>query len=103
MNFLFICFFRPFISFFPQNLLLIFLKHNYPKINELQPLEMKILIFYELRNEICTQNHGFGLDEFFSKGRGIKTACMNLINLVSKVLRYLKEKGNKLVALRDVV
>ena len=39
---------------------------------------------------ICTQDHNFstfGLDKFFSKGLGVEP-----INLVSKVLRYSKEK-----------
>ena len=52
------------------------------------------------KNTICigfvhkiTKFSDFGVDNFFLKGRGLKTVCAGATNLVSKVARYLKEKS----------
>ena len=97
LNFCFYC-------FFGRNLLQTFLKHNYTKIDWLKPLKLKIWIFIWINwkntfyigfvHEITFLSN-FGLDEFFSKGRGDKTVRAGVTNLVSKVARYLKEKSHE--------
>ena len=90
--------------FFRRNYSRTFLRHNYDKINQFQLIKVKIMIDLRFRSENSIYIHfvhkitflsNFGVDEIFSKGRGLKTIRAGATNLVSKVARYLKVKTRR--------